>query len=795
MNIDYKAIESKYSKLWEELRIHEPEVMQRSCTMITTPPLCTIGKNAISDLRCAIIADVQARFLRMQGINVLFVSPPPQTGVLKSLNNKSTSNEDDNLKEQYLDAQHRYEAFERLMHSLGISIDMRRIHSPTDSLYTTAVNWHIDSLNQKKLIKKSTVALPWCAEHNTLVSMYDLKTSEEIFISETTLHLFKDMHSNCNFLCTDQQSNNDKVVAAIGIDPSKSYILIDMGALAYVSRESVGALSYQLKFNILNEINGMELLGKRAINPYTNTHVNIIEAAQLTYGTDLVLIRSENIKESDDIKVKTIPFYTIDKKLRCVCESQIIVKMQEDHNILDLDNYDAAQDAKEKLKKINVLPNALHEVFNNTLNTPHRLPIDREHSVGIKSIISNWCSITPPAEAFTSSSFMTFYNILSNSHVSSTQLKAEFFDHVLSSKGTIPDTSKITGIPELIIKNSKMAFEYWHSNLVFHMPRVHLTSYGAIHLLQMHAVYPEAFCPKNIVISESMEFTKEGVAVLDLLKMYNIILEYGSDIIRASTLLHAGVQNKIVIGNDAILRSTALVDRLYSCVLEVKNFESKELQQIDFWLYSKINARIQKITSLMGNMELKEVLIELTQLTLEDFSYYKQRSGNNSLVITDFLLSTVKMLFPLLPFTAEELWSLLGNDSSIAKEQWPAYDSSMKDSSMLFMEDALNSSIKLLKNINTHKEDAHVYNNCMHILISKMDLDFQLINPTFGFGSYFEGSQEKNMSVDMLADYFSQCTNDIKTISGINNIKIERINSKDQYGIPVPGFEFISIKI
>ena len=40
----------------------------------------------------------------------------------------------------------------------------------------------------------------------------------------------------------------------------------------------------------------------------------------------------------------------------------------------------------------------------------------------------------------------------------------------------------------------------------------------------------------------------------------------------------------------------------------------------------------------------------------------------------DYALNFLKLLNPIVPHMTEELWSMLGNDNTIANENWPIYD-------------------------------------------------------------------------------------------------------------------------
>jgi len=103
-------------------------------------------------------------------------------------------------------------------------------------------------------------------------------------------------------------------------------------------------------------------------------------------------------------------------------------------------------------------------------------------------------------------------------------------------------------------------------------------------------------------------------------------------------------------------------------------YHNKKQKRLDNWLISKMHEYIRKSTHAMDAMELREATTLLFFQFYDNLRWYTRRGGAHKAVIKEVLENWIKMICPIVPHTAEEIWERLGNKSLISTEEWPSYD-------------------------------------------------------------------------------------------------------------------------
>ena len=96
----------------------------------------------------------------------------------------------------------------------------------------------------------------------------------------------------------------------------------------------------------------------------------------------------------------------------------------------------------------------------------------------------------------------------------------------------------------------------------------------------------------------------------------------------------------------------------------------------DRWLASRLQRTIAETTTSMDKLRIREAIYHTLYSLDRDLQWYIKRATarkreNIGGMLSEFLNIQVRMLAPFAPFTAEEVWELLGNRQSLTAERWP----------------------------------------------------------------------------------------------------------------------------
>lgn len=129
---------------------------------------------------------------------------------------------------------------------------------------------------------------------------------------------------------------------------------------------------------------------------------------------------------------------------------------------------------------------------------------------------------------------------------------------------------------------------------------------------------------------------------------------------------------------------------------DIKSFEGVEKDGIDRWLYSRLNSLIKSYYEEMENFEYNKVVHEISDFVVEDLSnWYIRRNrkrfwsqeltdSKKSVYKTtyDVLLALTKLIAPITPFLAEEIYQKLTGAKTVHTQILPEVDESLIDTKL-----------------------------------------------------------------------------------------------------------------
>ncbi len=287
--VDFKEIEKKWQKAWEEAGIFEAEPDGRQKFFITVPYPYLNGNLHVGHCRTFTIGDAFARYMRMKGYNVLFplgfhVTGTPIIGLAELIRNRDEKTIEvytkyhDVPKEILLtlttpESIVEYFSKEALnaLKNIGYSIDWRRIFTTTDAEYQRFIEWQYWKLKEKGLVVKGTHPVRYCPRDQNPVEDHDILIGEEATIVEYTVIKFyvEDKEfGKIVFPCATLRPETVFGVTNIWVKPTKYVLARVDNEIWFVSKEAYEKLTYtEKKVEFLKEVDAKDFVGRFVINP------------------------------------------------------------------------------------------------------------------------------------------------------------------------------------------------------------------------------------------------------------------------------------------------------------------------------------------------------------------------------------------------------------------------------------------------------------------------------------------------------------------------------------------------
>lgn len=280
--IDWNGIEQKWRTSWQQSKEFETEPDGRGKKFITVAYPYPNSPQHIGHGRTYTLADVNARFWRMRGYNVLFpmgfhYTGTPILGMAKRVqegdreliaNFEKLYHVPAETIKEFVEpvkiADYFHEEIKLGMIEMGYSIDWRREFTTIDPVYKKFIEWQFRTLREKNLVVQGSHPVGWCPKDQNPVSQHDTIGDVEPDFTEYILIKFR--YDGLTIPVATLRPETIFGVTNLWINPEIKYKKVKVNdEIWLVSPECAHKLEYlDKKVVYLDDIAGSEFVGKTA---------------------------------------------------------------------------------------------------------------------------------------------------------------------------------------------------------------------------------------------------------------------------------------------------------------------------------------------------------------------------------------------------------------------------------------------------------------------------------------------------------------------------------------------------
>ena len=259
------------------------------------------------------------------------------------------------------------------------------------------------------------------------------------------------------------------------------------------------------------------------------------------------------------------------------------------------------------------------------------------------------------------------------------KLSREFFDYVLLGKGDPEEVARKTGISRELLKEMREEFLYWYPVDLRVSGKDLLPNHLVFFIFHHVAIFPPEFWPRGIGINgwvlvggEKMSKSKGNFILLrEALDLW------GADATRFAEA-YAG-NSGLDDANFEPEMAAKAVDILYEWYrFAVENYGEGDDDwfSIDDWFRSVLHRTLKEVEREMEELNFKNVLVKGFFNLQNNFRWYLKRRGGraNKRLLAEFIEIQTKILAPITPHIAEEIWRSIGKEGYISLSPWPKVD-------------------------------------------------------------------------------------------------------------------------
>ncbi|MEE8132075.1 MAG: leucine--tRNA ligase, partial [Nitrososphaerales archaeon] len=310
MLLEWNAIQEKWRKRWDEEKLFEtePQAGKKKYFVTVAYPYPNSPQH-LGHGRTYTLADVHARYMRMQGYNVLFSMGFHYTGTPILAMSKRVLAKDRDLIDAFIKlykvpeediegftdpvniARYFHNEIKQGMWEMGYAIDWRREFTTIDDAYTKFIGWQFRKLKEKGLVVQGSHPVGWCPNDGNPVSQHDTIGDVEPEFTEYTLIKF-DLEGY-KVLTATLRPETIFGVTNLWINPEAEYVRAKIEDESWIiSSKCFEKLSFLNKnVEVQSKLRGEELVGKKVTAPLVNRIITIFPAGfvEPKDGTGIVM--------------------------------------------------------------------------------------------------------------------------------------------------------------------------------------------------------------------------------------------------------------------------------------------------------------------------------------------------------------------------------------------------------------------------------------------------------------------------------------------------------------------------
>ncbi len=392
---------------------------------------------------------------------------------------------------------------------------------------------------------------------------------------------------------------------------------------------------------------------------------------------DFAGIKIKDIK--DDVKEwlrdmgKADVFYETSRKAVTRNGHKVIVAVLQEQWFIDYSQKWWKELGHNAVNKMLFHPEKYKDMMYGIIDWLDRRPCARKRGLGTRFPWDNEWIIESLSDSTIYMAFYTIANVIREEDIPPENLTEDLFNYVFLGAGNPEDVQKKTGISKSTIERMRSEFLYWYPNDLRHTAPAHMSNHLAFFIMHHVAIFPEEHWPKGISLNGLM--IREGAKISkskgNVIPLAHISDRYGVDLFRLYCAVAADMDTLMDWKESEVSSLRRRFEKLASLFEESIGVEPlDDFNHYDRWFLSRFYRQYKNAIELMRNLRIRDAMLNMFFHIPNDLKYYEKHVGEErrSRMVRTVIEDWVKMISPVTPHLAEEIWHLLGNDTFISLE-------------------------------------------------------------------------------------------------------------------------------
>lgn len=377
--------------------------------------------------------------------------------------------------------------------------------------------------------------------------------------------------------------------------------------------------------------------------------------------------------------VKIYEVSALKKPVVCRCGGKVTVAVLENQWFIDYSREDWKNKVREALRNMGIIPENYRRLFEDTIEWLDKRPCARRRGIGTPLPMDKKWIIESLSD---STIYMAFYTVIHRikGRIPPEKLNPSFWDYVFLGKGEVEKIVEETGISVRELEEIRDEFEYWYPVDQRHTAIPHITNHLTFFIFHHVALFPREKWPRMITLNELVirEGSKMSKSKGNVIPLVEVPRKYSADWYRLYIISQADL-NTVTDWRERNVMTVGRKLRRFWQIMQIQGNKDGTKNVLDRWIISRVNRMVSKVTECYERFKLREAVVEAFFNMLNDVEAYLKYGSANFDTFSYVKDRWIRVMAPVIPHIAEEIWERMGNKGFISLESWPEPETELVD--------------------------------------------------------------------------------------------------------------------
>lgn len=394
-------------------------------------------------------------------------------------------------------------------------------------------------------------------------------------------------------------------------------------------------------------------------------------------------------------------FYETSRKAVSRSGNPIIVAVLDGQWFIDFNAPGWKEKANRLLSQITLVPASTKKLFEDTFAWLDKRPCARRRGLGTQLPFDTQWVIESLSDSTIYMVLYTFAHLVKKHRLGSAHMTPAFFDYVLLGKGSLTELSRALRIPQKVLSSCRSELAYWMPIDQRHTFMLHLSNHLSFMIFAFAGLLPESYWPKKVsfhglVVREGVKMSKSKGNVITLLDMKQ---RYGADIYRFYMTSSTSLDGTFDWRDSEAERVRETLEKVYSILIEAVKKSKKGA--VPALYVSRFNSILKIAEQHLGEMKLREYNLVAVYDMLRLIRDARTALSSVELGAFYFMIADawIRLLAPVVPHLAEEVWFKAKKKGFVSIAQWPHANISLINIQLEAQEKVIDKAVEDIVNV------------------------------------------------------------------------------------------------